>query len=51
MSVRAERCRVGGSDIQTFSLVLTIWADLHDEERCVTFAASYPSARARGIGQ
>jgi hypothetical protein len=30
-------------DIQTFSLVLTIWADLHDEDKCVTLAASYPS--------
>jgi hypothetical protein len=34
-------------DIQTFSLVLTIWADLQDDDKCVTLAASYPSAPCR----
>ena len=30
-----------GMDVQTFSLVLTIWADLHDDDKWVTLAASY----------
>jgi len=30
----------GDGDIQTFSLVLTIWADLQDDDRFVTLAAS-----------